>query len=79
MEWRTCDSTEIIKGCESMSINAIARERANQACARLTDELASLAAAYGEASKNYHQVWAKVYSEERKRALAVRENEDATT
>jgi hypothetical protein len=61
-----------------MSINAIARERANQACARLTDELASLAAAYGEASKNYHQVWAKVYSEERKRALAVREQQHDT-
>jgi len=59
-----------------MSINATARERANQACARLSDELASLAAAYGEASKNYHQIWAKVYAEERSRALAARENEN---
>ena len=49
------------------SINVEARKRANEACSRLSEELTSLAAAYGEVSKAYHELWAKVYSEARKR------------
>ena len=48
-------------------INVAARRRANEVCAPLAEELTSLASAYGEASKAYHELWAKVYSKERAR------------
>lgn len=50
-------------------INVAARVRAHEACAHLAEELFSLASAYGEVNKAYHELWAKVYSEERKRGL----------
>jgi len=51
------------------SINVAARVRAHEVCAPLAEELFSLASAYGEASKAYHELWAKVYSEERVKGL----------